>query len=676
VELTARLVLAEYLGKIQRVAQAASLLADNPSYGDLLAAGDEESLRRLASSMMKATSLHVLTITDAKGIIRARAHDPEAIGVNISSSPLVRAALKNKDSVRMTQWKDSIVLSAASPIYAQEKVVGVMLTGLLVDRGFVESLSRPGAEVAIFFANRLVVNSFKNLPETALNEIRRSKELAAVGSSPPTRVQSLRLGDQDYTLFYLPLEEEDVKPWENLIVVGVNRREMDASLHALKLVIFGVGGASALIGILLSVWLSWGMRRQIAHLAEGTRQAAREELSGDIPVTSRDELGELAESFNTMTRALRDKARLLKEERDRVAANADFLSMIVHDIKAPLTGVRLTIEALEDETLPPEIHHKLQGIIQRSEGLLLHLHNVLDLSRFEAGSLAMRPEAVPPGFVVQRLLHHFSPVAQHQGVALTADAAPDLPPLLVDEHSLERVLSNLLVNALAATPRDGKIEVQARRLPGADPPEVEIIVADSGCGLSPEDQEHLFEKYRLSQQKRGSSGLGLYICKTLVETNHGRIWVESQPGRGSRFHLAFPTTAAGGATRQEAGESCILIIDDDPGTREALVAILDQAGHRISSLSGSSAEIEAACRQRPYQLAVVDYHLPQHNGLEVAQRLKDCMPDCRIILISAELPPEVNLGENTALVDKFLAKPFSKEAILDAVSQLCPTAAP
>jgi len=554
VELTARLVLAEYLGKIQRVAQAASLLADNPSYGELLASEDGDGLRRLATPMMKATGLRVLTITDSKGIIQARAHDPEAIGVNISTNPLVRAALSNKEAVRMTLWGDSVVLSATSPIHFEKKVVGVMLTGLMVDRGFVESLSRPGAEVAIFFANRLVVNSFKNLPETALNEIRRSKELAAAGSPPPTWVQSLKLGDQDYTLFYLPLEEEDVKPWENLIVVGVNRREMDASLQTLKMVIFGVGGGSALIGSLLSVWLSWGMRRQINHLTEGTRQAATEELAGDIPVTNHDELGELAESFNAMTRALREKTKLLKAERDRVAANADFLAMIVHDIKAPLTGVRLTIEALQDETLPPEIHHKLQGIIQRSEGLLLHLHNVLDLSRFEAGNLAMRPEAVPPVFVIHRLVHHFSPVAQHQGVALSAVLPPDLPSLHVDEHSLERVLSNLLVNALAATPKGGEIQVQARVLAGADPREVEIIVADTGCGMTPEEQAHLFENYRLRPQKLGSSGLGLIICKTLVEANHGRIRVESALGRGSRFYLAFPASRAGSGAGETEDE--------------------------------------------------------------------------------------------------------------------------
>jgi signal transduction histidine kinase len=544
VELVTRLVLAEYRNKIQRVGQAASLLADNYTYGELLATGNSEALRRLVTPMMKATGLHILTITDYQGVIQVRAHDPGALGVNISSNPLVRAGLQGKEASRMTQWQDSIALSASAPIRYQDKVVGVVLTGLLIDRGFLESLSRPGAEVAMFYGNRLVVNSFKDLPESALNQLLAHRDLAASAQGPVDQVQRLQLGAEDYTITYLPLEEGD-KPWESLIVVGVNRRELEPTLLTLKLVIFGVGSAAAGIGCLLSFWLSSGMRRQIAHLAEGTRKAALEDLAGDIPVTSRDELGDLAESFNAMIRALGEKTRLLQEERDRVAANADFLAMIVHDIKAPLTGVRLTIEALEDETLPPEIHHKLQGIIQRSEGLLLHLHNVLDLSRFESGRLALRPEPVPPGFIIQRLLHHFGALALHQGVNLVASPPPNLPPIMVDEPSLDRVLANLLVNALAATPRGGEIRVKA--LPGADPREVEIIVADTGCGLSHEDQEHLFEKFRLSGHNHDGSGLGLYICKTLVEANRGRIWAESRVGQGAVFHLILPAIPGAGA---------------------------------------------------------------------------------------------------------------------------------
>jgi CheY-like chemotaxis protein len=120
----------------------------------------------------------------------------------------------------------------------------------------------------------------------------------------------------------------------------------------------------------------------------------------------------------------------------------------------------------------------------------------------------------------------------------------------------------------------------------------------------------------------------------------------------------------------------ILVIDDDPGTREALVAILDRAGYRITSLAGSAAEIAGACSRRGYQVAVVDYRLPHDNGLEVARQLKQAMPDCRIILISSELPPPQKRGRVAGLVDRFLAKPFSKEAILEAVTQLCQTRTP
>jgi signal transduction histidine kinase len=538
VDLVARLVLAEYQGKIQRVAQAAKLLADNPTYGELLAAGDIPTLRRLATPMMKATGLHILTITDRLGVIQVRAHDPGAIGVNIFGNPVIRAGLQGKEASRMTQWQESLSLSASAPIMYQGQVLGVVLTGILVDRSFVESLSLSGAEVAIFFANRLVVNSFQDLSETALASLRQFKDQAAPALDDAKLPQNIALGDQAYTVTLLPLEGEG-KPWENLIAVGINRAELVPTLNTLKMVIFGVGGASALIGALLSIWLSWGMRRQITFLAEGTRRAAREDLIDDIPVTRGDELGELAQSFNNMTRALREKTRLLHEERDHIAANADFLSMIVHDIKAPLAGLRLTIEALEDEELPPGLHYKLQGIIQRSEGLLMHLHNVLYLSRYESGLLALRPEALPPRYAVQRVLHHFAPLAQQQQVTLHSTLGPELPPLQADEPSLERVLANLLVNALAATPPGGKISLEGRRRDG-DHPEVEIVVADTGVGISPEDQEHLFEKYQQHRHKSNSSGLGLYICKTLVEANHGRIWVESQPGRGSQFHIALP----------------------------------------------------------------------------------------------------------------------------------------
>jgi len=538
VELVANLVLAEYQGKNQRVVQYADILGNSFNYAELLNNNEYERLARLAALQMRDAGLNILTITDRRGIIAVRVHAPQAVGVDISGNPLVKAALQGKRSSRMTQWKDSVFLSAAAPLYFGDEVVGVVLTGMLVDKTFVESLSQgTGAEVAIFFADHPVVNSFKNLPEEAYPIIKSGKNRAAVGLE---RVQGLSLGGKAYTLKFLPLEQEE-KPWENLLVVGVSQDEVSAARRALHLVIISVGGGAALVGLSLSFLLSLGIRRQISHLAEGTRQAAQEELAGDIPVTSSDELGELAESFNTMTRALREKTRLLQAERDRIAANADFLSMIVHDIKAPLTGIRLTIETLEDESLPPDINHKLQGIVESSEGLLLHLQNVLDISRHELGQLILQPEAVQIGYTIQRLIHQYLEMAKRQGIVLEALVPPSLPPVWADERYLERVLFNLLANSLEATPAGGRIGITAQpaRLHGQAA--VEVVVADTGCGIPPEDLATLFEKYRRRGSHRlGGSGLGLHICQTIIAAHRGKIWAESEPGQGTRIHILLP----------------------------------------------------------------------------------------------------------------------------------------
>ncbi len=118
------------------------------------------------------------------------------------------------------------------------------------------------------------------------------------------------------------------------------------------------------------------------------------------------------------------------------------------------------------------------------------------------------------------------------------------------------------------------------------------------------------------------------------------------------------------------------MIDDDRWTREALVAILRRAGYQVTTLESFDRELNAGHFPERYQVAVVDYHLPYLNGLEVARRLKQFQPDCRIVMISSELPNLPELAGQEAVVERFLAKPFSKDAILEVIAQLCPSPAP
>jgi DNA-binding response OmpR family regulator len=116
----------------------------------------------------------------------------------------------------------------------------------------------------------------------------------------------------------------------------------------------------------------------------------------------------------------------------------------------------------------------------------------------------------------------------------------------------------------------------------------------------------------------------------------------------------------------------ILVIDDDRWTREALVAILRRAGYQVTTLERFEPEFAAGNFPQYYQVAVLDYHLPHLNGLEVARRLRQVQPDCRIVMISSELPGLLEVAGREAVVDRFLAKPFSKDAILEVIAQLCP----
>jgi DNA-binding response OmpR family regulator len=116
----------------------------------------------------------------------------------------------------------------------------------------------------------------------------------------------------------------------------------------------------------------------------------------------------------------------------------------------------------------------------------------------------------------------------------------------------------------------------------------------------------------------------------------------------------------------------ILVIDDDRWTREALVAILRRAGYQVTTLESFDQELTAGHFPQRYEVAVLDYHLPYLNGLEVARRLKQFQPGCRIVMISSELPGLADVPGQEAVVDRFLAKPFSKDAILEVIAQLCP----
>jgi signal transduction histidine kinase len=218
---------------------------------------------------------------------------------------------------------------------------------------------------------------------------------------------------------------------------------------------------------------------------------------------------------------------------------ADFLSMITHDIKVPLTVILGYTEMLTDPEpppgqIPPDI---LTRIRESGETIHALVCNFLDLSRIEAGRMTLDPRPFDLSAMLAHALEHYDSTARRKGVTLSLEAAT-LPPVVADESQLQRVVANLLGNAIKYTPRGGRITIST----GREKSSVAVAFKDTGRGIPADEIPHLFEKYRRVREAKRTegTGLGLFIAKTIVDAHGGDIRVQSTPGVGSTFTILLP----------------------------------------------------------------------------------------------------------------------------------------
>jgi signal transduction histidine kinase len=212
------------------------------------------------------------------------------------------------------------------------------------------------------------------------------------------------------------------------------------------------------------------------------------------------------------------------------------LSVVSHELKTPLTSIRMAVHLLLEERIGPLTPKQTEILVAaRDDSTRLHqiIENLLDMGRMRAGRASMNLAPVQPERMATDAVESVEAAYADKGVRLTVDIPPDLPPVLADVERLEHVFANLLGNALKYTPAGGEVTVSAA--PAEE--DVQFGVADTGPGIAREHLPRLFERfYRVPGQPGASGvGLGLAIAKDIVEAHGGRIWVESEPGEGARF---------------------------------------------------------------------------------------------------------------------------------------------
>jgi signal transduction histidine kinase len=312
----------------------------------------------------------------------------------------------------------------------------------------------------------------------------------------------------------------------------------NASFGSSRDLLIGVGAGSFGLAIALALLLSWSvvapLRRTEARLAE----IGAGDFSGRLEVANRDEIGTLAERVNRMS----DELQRVYRELELVSEHkSQFLANMSHELRTPLNAIIGFSEVLHEQMFGELNERQLAyvaDVLEAGKHLLSLINDVLDLAKIEAGRMELELSEVGIPEVLRSAVSMHSERAGRAGIELGLATNPEEITVTADERRVRQIVFNLVSNAVKFTPPQGRVDVSAR----LDDGRVEIAVADNGPGIAPEELERIFEEFEQTtagKQAEGT-GLGLPLSRKLAELHGGRLWAESEPGRGSTFRFTLP----------------------------------------------------------------------------------------------------------------------------------------
>jgi CheY-like chemotaxis protein len=403
-------------------------------------------------------------------------------------------------------------------------------------------------------------------------------------------------------------------------------------------------------------------------------------------------LQKLAEA-NTKKHAIEvelEEARKKLAEYETMAQKAEnaskmkslFLANMSHEIRTPLNAIE-GFSRIMAETDSPEERMKFMEIIESNNGRVLALINeILDLSRVEAGEIAIKKQMTDLNEMCKGIQLMFK-FRCPDTVNLTWSQPNMKVTLNTDQNRITQVFSNLISNALKHTSK-GSITYGYRLI--NDGQEVEFFVTDTGSGIAPEDIDHIFQTYvsRDAEQQNGY-GLGLALCKIIVEKMHGHITVSSKLGEGSTFRFTLPFEGTIGglqkgsrtttnsrtirvSTKTNVQNAPLILVAEDEDSNYELVRIVLAKRYRLLR-AHNGIEAVTLCEDEHPDLILMDIRMPDMNGLDATRIIKEVNHEIPIVALSAYAFDENIREARAAGCDEFLAKPFKVEDLLDTVSK-------
>lgn len=300
-------------------------------------------------------------------------------------------------------------------------------------------------------------------------------------------------------------------------------------LRRLNLFIFISAAGTIIVALILGIILSRSITRPIRELTKATHAMADGNLHQNVNVRSRDEIGELAESFNKMSSDLSRSFNLRKQ------MTAD----IAHELRTPLSLITGHAEGVHDGVLEPT-RENFEIIREEAERLEKLVNDLRTLSLADAGELSVDHQPVNVNDIISDVYTHYMTLFNQHRINLNLEPASVILTASLDPSRFTQVLNNILDNALRYTPENGSVMMKTFQV--AD--KIQISIQDNGEGVSPEVASHLFDRFYRADQARnrddGGSGLGLAIAKSIIEMHHGKIWAESEKGKGLKMVIELP----------------------------------------------------------------------------------------------------------------------------------------
>ena len=595
---------------------------------------------------------------------------PESLLHTIFSlaSPLVVADAQH--DTRTVRWQ---------PLFRQNGVGSLMVLPLTVEGRIIGLLVLLASEVEHFFESHLSLGwTVADQIAGALNRVQLQKQRTQLSAVIEQTAESVVITDAGNNILYVNPAFEKVTGYSRADIIGQTAGILKSGKHS--------------VDFYRTLWqtISTG------HVWRGrfvNRKKDGSLFTEDATITPiRDEQGAIV-SYVAVKRDVTRELELEEQYRQsqKMEAIGSLAGGIAHDFNNILTGLNGFVELLQMQLLPNSPHQELVTKILRSGQRATELvRQLLAFSRKQV----IEPKVLDLNSIVsdlERMVLHF--IGEH--IQLTTNLSPQLWPIKADLTQLEQIMLNLAINARDAMPGGGQLRFETANVTLADDdisPQLELqagdyvrlTVSDTGIGMSAEVKAHIFEPFFTTKELGQGTGLGLATVYGIVRQSRGFIWVDSEPGQGTTFEIYLPRVAEAVKPQPRPepmsalhrGSETILLVEDEPHVRELVAEVLSRQGYQvIVAADGTEALGLVQEFNGQFDLLVTDVIMPQLNGPELVGRLKETLPDLKILYVSGYTDEMIAyhgvLGPDVAL----LSKPFSPMLLTQKVRQVLETSA-